>query len=202
MRTKLRRWPSGRLGMAALVALTAVVLASSGNACAQGFDLSQLLGGGGGNSGGGANGGGNGGGGGGGLGSLFGGGGGGGQRRQPQSQPDGGGISVERTAPPLTGKFTGKQDSDGMQSTITAQFACYPAHDADIPQSNAFVCYTGNQGAGGPPSGGPAASGYGPPSGGYGPPPSGGPGYGPSASGPGYGPPDGGPPNGPPPGVE
>jgi hypothetical protein len=187
MRTKLRRWTSGRLGVTAFAALTALLLASSGNACAQGFDLSQLFGGGG--NGGGS---GNGGGGGGGLSQLFGGGGGGGQRHQA-SQSNGGGISVERSAPPLTGKFTGKQDSDGMQSTITAQFACYPAHDADIPQSNAFVCYTGNQGAGGPPSGGPAASGYGPPSGGYGPPPSGGPGY---------GPPDGGPPNGPPPGVE
>ncbi len=184
MRTKLRIWSSGRLGMAVFAALTAFLLASSGNASAQGFDLSQLFGGGG-------NGGGGGGGGGGGLGSLFGGGG-GGQRHQSQS--NGGGISVERSAPPLTGKFTGKQDSDGMQSTITAQFACYPAHDADIPQSNAFVCYTGNQAGGGPPSGGPAAAnGYGPPSGGYGPPPNGGPGY---------GPPDGGPPNGPPPGVE
>jgi hypothetical protein len=199
MWTKLRLGSSGRLGMAALAALTALILASSGSACAQGFDLSQLFGGGG--NGGGSGNGGAGNGGGGGLGSLFGGGSGGGQRHQA-SQSNGGGISVERSAPPLTGKFTGKQDSDGMQSSITAQFACYPAHDADIPQSNAFVCYTGNQAAGGPPSGGPAASGYGPPSGGYGPPPSGGPGYGPSASGPGYGPPDGGPPNGPPPGVE
>jgi len=175
MRTKLRLWSSGGSGAAALVAVTALLLALSGQASAQGFDLGQLLGGGGGNGGGG-----------GGLSQLFGGSGGGGPKHQRSGQSDSSGISVERSAPPLTGKFIGKQDSEGMQSTITAQFACYPAHDADIPQSNAFVCYTGGANAGGPPSGGRSdASGYGP-----------------SGGGTAYGRPNGGPPNGPPPGVE
>jgi hypothetical protein len=169
---------SGRLATVALMALMAFLLASSGQASAQGFGLGQLLGGGGG-SGGGSGSGGNGGG---GLSQLFGGGsGGGGPRHQQYQQSDSAsGISVERSAPPLTGKFTGKQDSSGMQTTITAQFACYPAHDADIPQSNAFVCYTGNPNAGGPPSSGRSDAG----------------GNGPPAGGSGYGA------NGPPPGVE
>ena len=53
----------------------------------------------------------------------------------------GSGISVERSAPPFTGKFTGQQDSQGMQSSITAQFACYPASDSDIPQAGR-LCVT------------------------------------------------------------
>jgi hypothetical protein len=177
MRMELRLRSSSRFATIALAALTMFLLASSGQASAQGFGLGQLLGGGGG-----GNGGGSGGNSGGGLSQLFGvGSGGGGPRHQQYQQSDSAsGISVERSAPPLTGKFTGKQDSSGMQTTITAQFACYPAHDADIPQSNAFVCYTGNPNAGGPPPGGRSDAG----------------GNGPPAGGSGYGA------NGPPPGVE
>jgi hypothetical protein len=164
--------------------LTIFLVTLSGDAFAQGFDLGQLLGGGGG--------------------------GGGGQRHQQQQGSQGSGVSVDRGAAPYTGKFSGKQDSEGMQSSITAEFACYPAHDSDIPQANAFVCYAG--GAGGPPSGGPPNGGppnYGPPGGGppsYGPPNGGPPGYGPPNGGPPpYGPSSGNPPpygsygNGPPP---
>jgi hypothetical protein len=98
------------------------------------------------------------------LSQLFGGSGGGGSGGGGHQRPDGSAISVERSAPPYTGKFSGKQDSQGVQSTITAQFACYPAHDADIPQSNAFVCYTGNSDASGPPPGARRdGAGYGPP---------------------------------------
>jgi hypothetical protein len=172
----------------------------SGNAFAQGFSLGQLFGGGG-NGGGGSSGGGGGygggssGGSGGGnpLSQLFGGGSGGGQQHQHQ-QGNASGISVDRSAPPYTGKFAGSQQDQGAETTLSAQFACYPASDADIPQARAFVCYTGGSGGDGPPQGGPPP--YGASNGG--PPP-----YGPPSGG-GYGPPPGsGPPNGPPPdGVE
>jgi hypothetical protein len=184
-----------RFGVAAIVALTTFFLAFSGQAFAQGFNLGQLLGGGGGgggNGGGGSGGGyggsGGGSGGGGGLSQLFGGSGGGGSGGSRHQNSGGSAISVDRGSPPYTGKFTGQQDSQGVQSNITAQFACYPAHDADIPQSNAFICYAGNSNSGGPPSGPP------PDGAAYGPPPSGRQGYGPS--------PASGPPNGPPPGIE
>jgi hypothetical protein len=164
----------GRAAIIAIAALAVFIMTLSGNAFAQGFDLGQLLGGGGG--------------------------GGGGQRHQQQGSGQGGGVSVDRGSPPYTGKFSGKQDSQGIQSSITAQFACYPAHDSDIPQANAFLCYAGGS-SGGPSNGGPP-SGYGPPSGGppsydsnggpppYGPPNGGPPSYGPNS----YGPPNGGPP--------
>ena len=151
---------------AAATALTIMIW--SGSAFAQGFDWSQLLGGGGSPTSGGGGMGGNSGG---GLSQLFGGGNGAGQgrawnRSAPQSSP--GAISVERSAPPFTGKFSGSQNDQGAQTTITAQFSCYPASDADIPQSRAFVCYTAPSGQSGPagwPSyGGPSSlPSYGPP---------------------------------------
>ena len=137
MKANLRLRLRGTLAILVLATLTAFLLASSGQASAQGLGLGQLLGGSGGGNGGGN---GNGGGGGGGLSQLFGGGSGSSSRHQHSNSESG--ISVERSAPPFTGKFTGKQDSQGMESTITAQFACYPASDADIPQAKAFVCYT------------------------------------------------------------
>ena len=53
------------------------------------------------------------------------------------------GISVERSAPPFTGKFTGKQDSrrDAKLPSRPSSHAIRRS-DADIPQSKAFVCYT------------------------------------------------------------
>jgi len=145
----------------AIAILAALFSALAGPAFAQGFDLGQLLGGGAGGS---------------------------GSKHQHSNsgQGNGSGISVQRSAPPFTGKFTGKQDDQGAETTLTAQFACYPASDSDIPQAKAFVCYTGGSNAGGPRPGGPPDGGA----------------YGPPGSRPGYGPPDGGPPNGPPPGVE
>ena len=147
------------LQAAAIVAATTFLLTGSGQAFAQGFDLSQLLGGAGG---------------------------GGGSRYQhtDSGQGNGSGISVQRSAPPLTGKFTGKQDDKGAETTLTAQFACYPASDSDIPQAKAFVCYIGGSNNGGRRAGVPPASGF-------------------AASGSPYGPPSGGgPSNGPPQGVE
>ena len=168
----------------AITALTTFFVALSGEAFAQGFDWSQLLGGGSGGSSGAASGGS-----GGGLSQLFGGGGGGGQRHQPPGQP-GGGISVERSAAPFTGKFVGRQQDQGVENTMTAQFACYPASDSDISQSKTFVCYSAptseNSSASGPrfrPAGGAPS---------YGPPPGDGASYGST----------GGPPNGPPPDIE
>ena len=117
---KLRRsdFMTIRARQIAIVILTAAFIASVGPAFAQGFDLGQLFGGGGT--------------------------GGGGSRHQRTNsgQGDGSAISVERSAPPFTGKFSGKQDDQGAETTLTAQFACYPASDSDIPQAKAFVCYT------------------------------------------------------------
>lgn len=170
---------TGKTGAAALAAVMGIFMSLSGQAFAQGFDWSQLLGGGGG---GGA------------------GGGGGGQRHQHSGQSGGSGVTVDRGSPPYTGKFVGKQEDQGIENTMTAELACYPATDSDIPQSKAFVCYTpgtnGNNSSGG-------GSSYGPPGGGgsYGHSGDGGS-YGPSGGGSPYGPPAGGPPNGPPPGIE
>jgi hypothetical protein len=105
-------------------------------------------------------------------------------------------VSVDRGSPPFTGKFSGKQNDQGAETTMTTQFACYPASDSDIPQARAFVCYTGGSNGGGAPGAGGGPPRYGSSNGGpppYGPPP---------GSGSDYGPPGGGPPNGPPPGVE
>jgi hypothetical protein len=134
--------------VAVIVAVTTFLLTASGQALAQGFDLSQLLGGAGG---------------------------GGGSRHQHTDggQGNGSGISVQRSVPPLTGKFSGKQDDKDAEITLTAQFACYPANDSDIPQARAYVCYTGGSNNGGPRTVDPPAYGspargslWGPPSGG------------------------------------
>jgi hypothetical protein len=157
--TKLRRNHRliSRFGAFAIAVLAAFIVTLSGQAYAQGIDWSQLLGGGGGGAG-------------------------GGQKHQHSGQSSGSGVTVDRGTPPYTGKFVGKKEDQGIENTMTAEFACFPAADTDIPQSKAFVCYTApakeNGSAGGPPYG----------------PPGGAPSYGP--------PPDGGPPNGPPPGVE
>jgi len=157
---------TSRFVAAALAALMTFFVALSGQALAQGFNLGQLLGSGG-------------------VGGAGGGGGGGGGGSRHQSS-DGSGVSVERSTPPFTGKFIGKQEDQGAETTMTAQFACYPAHDVDIPQSNAFLCYTGGSNAGSPsPVSSSDRHAYAPPGG-----------------RPSYGPPDGDPPNGPPSGVE
>lgn len=189
--TKLRRnrLCIGRFGVAAIAALTALLLMFSGPAFAQGFNLGQFLGGGGSGGGNGGAGGGGSGGGGGGLSQLFGGGSGGGGSHHQSS--GGSSISVDRGSPPYTGKFVGKQEDQGIQDQMTAQFACYPASDLDIPQSRAFVCYSAPTNEGGSAGGPPPRRAGGAPH--YGPPPS---------SDSAYSPPNEGPPNGPPPGIE
>ncbi len=49
-----------------------------------------------------------------------------------------------------------------MESNITAEFACYPARDADIPQAKAFVCYTAGSNGGDHRGGGPQGNANGP----------------------------------------
>jgi hypothetical protein len=56
------------------------------------------------------------------------------------STNSGGAVSVQREAAPYIGKFEGKQQGPGTR--FDTQFACYPAHDAALPHSNTFVCYT------------------------------------------------------------
>jgi hypothetical protein len=145
------------LAASAIAALAALILPFSGQAFAQGFDWSQLLGGGGGGGG------------------AGGGGAGGGPWYQHLGQSGSSGVTIDRGSPPFTGKFAGKKEDQGVENTMTAEFACFPATDTDIPQGKAFVCYTAppreNASAGAPPygpSGG--APSYGPPTRG-GPPP-------------------------------
>jgi hypothetical protein len=53
----------------------------------------------------------------------------------------GAGVSVQRNASPFKGKFVGEQKEQDAETTITAEFACYPASDSALPQTKAFVCY-------------------------------------------------------------
>lgn len=103
-----------RCGAVAAAALAAFFIALPGESYAQGFDLSQLLGGG----------------------SKH-------QQQGNSANSNGDGINIQRSAPPFTGKFVGTQEDQGDETTMTAQFACYPASDSALPQARAFVCYTG-----------------------------------------------------------
>jgi len=96
----------------AIAALAAFLVAFSGESFAQGFDLSQLLGGG----------------------SKH--------QRGNSGQSSGGSITVQRGAPPFEGKFVGKQEDLGAETTMTAEFACFPATDPALPKTRTFVCYT------------------------------------------------------------
>jgi len=83
----------------------------------------------------------------GGLGQLFGGGGGGSryQQRNSNSNQPSSAITVERNIAPFVGRFAGKQKASSYQGDLNANFACYPAHDAELPESRTFVCYTAEQ---------------------------------------------------------
>jgi len=99
-------------GAVTVTALVAFLVSSPGVSFAQGFNLSQLLGGG----------------------------------SKQQHGTSGGsnnqsGVSVQRSAQPFTGKFVGKQEDQGAEISMTAQFACYPASDSALPQAKTFVCY-------------------------------------------------------------
>jgi hypothetical protein len=58
-----------------------------------------------------------------------------------------GGVTVQRNVTPFVGKFTGKQKDPSYETDLNAEFACYPASDAALPQTKAFVCYTGRAAA-------------------------------------------------------
>lgn len=84
----------------------------------------------------------------GGLSQLLGGGGLGGgssmHRRQDSGQPNNG-VSVERNVAPFIGKFSGKQKAPSYEGDLNANFACYPALDAALPNDRTFVCYTAEE---------------------------------------------------------
>jgi hypothetical protein len=66
------------------------------------------------------------------------------------------GVTVQRNALPYVGAFSGQRtqtaqasdsgtDSGTSQSaptSLSAQFACYPAKDSALPQTKTFVCYS------------------------------------------------------------
>ena len=109
------------------------LVALSGQSFAQGFGgLGQLLGGGSNAQGSSGNGQGFG-----GLSQLLG----GGSRRSRNSNGASAGVTVQRSAAPYIGIFDGKQKHT-PGGNLSAQFACYPAHDSALPQSDTFVCYT------------------------------------------------------------
>ena len=58
-------------------------------------------------------------------------------------------VTVDRADQPFIGKFSGTQQT-AATTTLSAQFACYPAHDSALPQNQAYLCYVA---AGGSPSG-------------------------------------------------
>ena len=85
---------------------------------------------------------------------------GGGSKHKKSSDQSNSGLTVQRNVSPYVGQFTGKrapksvsgQNSQTGQSdqnskasppaNLTAQFACYPAKDAAMPQTKAFMCYS------------------------------------------------------------
>ena len=88
---------------------------------------------------------------------------GGGSKHKKSSDQSNSGVTVQRNANPYVGQFVGKripkpnsgdnsqtgQSSQSDQSSkpkpptsLTAQFACYPAKDAAMPQTKAFMCYS------------------------------------------------------------
>jgi hypothetical protein len=77
----------------------------------------------------------------GGLGQLLGGGGGSRHQQQNSGQPNSG-VTVQRNVTPFVGRFVGKQKEPSYETDLNAQFACYPATDAALPQTKTFVCYT------------------------------------------------------------
>ena len=80
----------------------------------------------------------------GGLGQLLGGGGGSRHQQQNSGQPNNA-VTVERDVAPYVGKFAGKQKAPSYEGDLNARFAYYPAHDAALPQTRTFVCYTAEE---------------------------------------------------------
>jgi hypothetical protein len=77
----------------------------------------------------------------GGLGQLLGGGSSSRHQQQSSGQPNSG-VTVQRDVTPFVGRFVGNQKEPSYASDLNAQFACYPASDAALPQTKTFVCYT------------------------------------------------------------
>jgi len=71
-----------------------------------------------------------------GLSQLFG----GGSMHSRNSSKSNNAVTVERNSAPYVGSFDGKQ-KQGSGADLNAEFACYPAHDSALPDTNAFVCY-------------------------------------------------------------
>jgi hypothetical protein len=101
-----------RGGAVSIATLACLLAVLPGNSLAQGLNLSQLLGG-----------------------SST-------HHRSSSGQSNEGGVTVQRSASPFTGKFVGEQEDQGADTKMTAQFACYPATDSALPQAKAFMCYT------------------------------------------------------------
>ena len=74
---------------------------------------------------------------------------GGGSKPARNSNQSNGAITVTRDASPFVGMFHGKQNT-GSADHLSAQFACYPAHDSALPQENTFVCYAPEASSGEP----------------------------------------------------
>jgi hypothetical protein len=73
------------------------------------------------------------------LGQLLGG---GSSRHQQSSSQSNSGVTVQRNDAPFVGKFVGRQKQPSYETDMNAEFACYPATDAALPQTKTFVCYT------------------------------------------------------------
>lgn len=50
-------------------------------------------------------------------------------------------VTVERSAQPYKGTFSGKESAGAETKSLDAKFACYPAHDPAFEQTDTFVCY-------------------------------------------------------------
>lgn len=64
----------------------------------------------------------------------------GGHSNSQSSGHSGGSIVVQRQTPPFIGTFHGQQKV-APDEMIQTKFACYPAHDAALPNNQAFICY-------------------------------------------------------------
>jgi hypothetical protein len=77
------------------------------------------------------------------------GGGGSGRRQHVSGQPStsqlNNAVTVERNIAPFIGKFSGKQKAPSYEGDLNANFACYPARDAALPNDRTFVCYTAEE---------------------------------------------------------
>jgi hypothetical protein len=52
-------------------------------------------------------------------------------------------VTVQRSVPPYTGMFSGKETTGSETKSLDAKFQCYPAHDPALEQADAFLCYAG-----------------------------------------------------------